>query len=219
MREIKKKSVIPIYGAAAAWALYCIFCPLYKTSDFLLLACVGFAVYAALSALFPGKKEYVEIPQEPVRTGDERIDALLQEGEKAVAELRDISSVIKNDAAIANGVVVVDDVVKLKLDEIIAVTDKIFKDLLEDPDDYKQIKRFSDFYLPTTIKLMRTYANFTKIGTNGENITETLERITNSLDMIIDSYKRFYDSLYENQALDIETDIRVLENILKKEWL
>ena len=205
--EIKKKSVIPVYGVAAVWALYCVFFPLFRTWHLILLACLAVLAYAVLSVLFPGKTEYIEIPEEPKRSGDETIDALLAEGEKAVAEMNRLRDAITGEQ------------VRLKLDEIISVTDKIFKNLLSDPDDYKQTKRFADFYLPTTIKLLHAYDRFGQSGASGINISGTIERIDTALDTILDSYKKFFDSLFENQALDIETDIIVLESMLKNEGL
>ena len=198
---------MPVYGVAVIWALYCFAFPLYKTWHFILLACLAVLSYMVLSLVFPGKTEHIEIPEEPKRTGREDLDALLSTGERAVAEMRLLRDTIPGDA------------LKKKIDDIVDVTDKIFKDLLEDPDDYKQVNRFADFYLPTTIKLLHTYDRFGRSGAEGENITGTLERIDTALDRILDSYKKFFDSLFENQALDIETDIRVLESILKQEGL
>ena len=205
MKEIKHKSIIPVYSVAIVWCLYCFLFPLYKTWHFLALACSAVVAYFALSSIFPGKIEYVEEPDEPVRTGDGLIDALLEEGEAVVAELRGLNTSIENVAV--NG----------KFAEIIAVVEKIFRDLIDDPGDYKQVKRFSQFYLPTTVKLMDAYDRFLKTDARGVNISGTLDRIESSLDLILDSYTRFFDSLFENQALDIETDIRVLENLLKEE--
>jgi len=205
--EIKKKSVIPLYGTAAVWVLYCLIFPLYRTWHFILLACVGVLVYFILSKLFPGRIERIEVPEEPERTGDERIDALLVEGETAVNEMRRLRSTITN----ANLVV--------KVDELIAVTDKIFKKLLIEPKAYKQVKRFADFFLPTSVKLIGTYDRFGQSGIKGENITSTMERIDSALDMTLDSYRKFFDSLFEDQALDIETDISVLETMLKRDGL
>ena len=203
--EIKKKSVIPVYGLAAAWLIYCLFFPLYMTWHFIALACAAALVYLGLSAIFPGKIEYIEIPEEPERTGDNLIDALLAEGEKAVAEMRRLYAKTS------------DGLMRQKLENLIAVTDKIFKNLLDDRDNYRQVKRFSEYYLPTTMKLLHTYEAFGTSGARGENITGTMERIDTALDTILDSYKKFFDALFEHRALDIETDIRVLENMLKKE--
>ena len=207
MIEIKKKSVIPVYGVAEAWVLYCIFFPLYKTWHFAALACTAALVFTALSALFRGKTLLVEVPEEPERTGDEKIDSLLADGERAVTELRTLQSSLQDKA------------VCQKLDEIITVIDKIFKKLLDSPGDYNQIRRFADFFLPTTIKLVHTYDRFGKSGAQGENITGTQERIDTALDTILESYKKFFDSLFMSQAIDIETDIRVLESMLKNEGL
>ena len=207
MIEKKKKSIVPVYGVAVVWLLYCLAFPLYKTWHFIILACAAVLAYFVLSLIFPGRTEYIEIPEEPVLTGDEKIDALLKEGEKAVLEMHRLQATIPEDS------------IKRKVGDIIDVTDKIFKDLLEDPNDYKQIKRFADFHLPTTIKLLHAYDRFGKSGVQGENIAGSMERIDTALDTILDSYKKFFDSLFENQALDIETDITVLETILKNEGL
>ena len=203
----KTKSVAPVYGIAVACILYCLIFPLYKTWHFILLVCIAAFIYFILSLIFPGKIEHIEIPEEPERTGDDKIDALLAEGETAVSEMRRLRDTIPGDN------------LKKKIDDIITITDKIFKDLIDDPDDYRQVKRFSDFYLPTTIKLLHAYDRFGKSGAGGENIEGTLERIDTALDTILESYKKFFDSLFENQAIDIETDIRVLESMLKQEGL
>ena len=202
MREIKKKSVIPIYGTGAVWALFCLFVPLYKTWHFIVLACCGVLAYAVLSALFPGKTEYV---QEPVKTGNEEIDALLREGEAAIAEMRRLRGAIKDES------------VASRVDAIIVISDKIFKNVIDDPADYRAVRRFADYYLPVTIKMLHTYDRLGKSGVEGENITGTIQRIDAVLNTILDSYNKLFDSLFENQALDIETDISVLETMLKKE--
>ena len=207
MKEVRKRSVAPLYGLASVWLIYCLVFPLYKPLHFLLLAIAGAAAYTALSLIFPGKTEYIREPEKPVETGNAEIDALLREGERAVSEMR------------IAGARITDEQVSKKVEEIIAITDKIFKNILDDPSDYRQVKRFSEFYLPTTIKLLHAYDRLGKSGVEGENITGTIKRIDEILDTIIASYKKFFDSLFENQALDIETDIQVLESIMKKEGL
>ena len=202
MREIRKKSVIPIYGLAAVWLLYCLIFPLYKTWHFIVLACCGALAYAGLSILFPGKTEHVA---EPVTTGNDELDALLREGEAAVSEMRRLGAGIRDEA------------VAKRVSKIIEITDKIFKNVIDDPSDYRKVRRFADFHLPTTIKLLHAYDRLGQSGVPGENITGTIQRIEAVLDTILESYNRLFDSLFENQALDIETDISVLETMLKKE--
>ena len=90
---------------------------------------------------------------------------------------------------------------------------------MDDPNDYKMIKRFSNYFLPTTIKLLNAYDRMSEINIDGENISATKQRINEILDTTITAYEKQYDALFANQALDIETDIIVLENMLKKEGL
>jgi len=207
MIEIKKKSVIPIYGTGAIWVLFCLFLPFQGISSFIVLACVGVFSYLILAMAFPGTIERIESTDLQKNSGDEKIDALVAEGEKSVAEMRSLSDTIP------------DENVKYKAESLVDITDKIFKKLLIEPNVYTQVKRFSDFFLPTSVKLLRTYSNFGQSGATGENISSTMERIDAALDTSLESYKKFYDSLFETQALDIETDITVFDTMLKKEGL
>jgi 5-bromo-4-chloroindolyl phosphate hydrolysis protein len=208
-KEVKIKSIVPIYGTAGVWLVYCLFFPLYKLTHFAILIVLGIAAYIILSQIFRGKTIYVE---EPVTTGNAEIDALLAEGTKAVTEMTRLRDSIR------------DEKVKSKTGEIIKITDQIYKDLLHDPNDYRQVKHFADFYLPTTIKLLQTYDRMGELGTAdgnfaGQNITGTIQRIEAILDMTLEGYQKQLDALFANQALDIETDITVLKTMLKKEGL
>ena len=205
--SVRRKSPLPVYGIAVIWIIYCTFFPLYLYWHFIIPTCLSVLTYILLSKLFPGKTEFIEIAEEPVRTGDEVIDELLAEGEKTIAEMTGINRSIA------------DDEVSQKINKLIIITDKIFKDLITDPGDFKKVKRFSELYLPTTLKLLRTYERFNHDAAAGGNIAGTLERIDLAFDTIIGSYEKFFDSLFEDQALDIETDITVLKTMLKNEGL
>lgn len=205
--EIRKKSIIPIYIAAAVWFIYCCFFPLYRTVHFVLLVALSLASYLISAKLIPDKIEYVEKPEEPVSTGDEQIDALYNEGREAVAEMRRLKDSIKEPE------------IQEKIGRIIDVTVKIFDDLLSDPSDYSKIKRFSSYYLPTTLKLLNSYEHLSAQGIDGENISTSLEKISGILDAATAAYEKLLDSLFAKQALDIETDITVMESMLKREGL
>ena len=149
----------------------------------------------------------MEVPPQPVTTGNAEIDALFRAGETAVAGMKHLRSTLPNKA------------LHPKTDELVEVTDKIFKDVIEDPDDFPQVKRFANYYLPTTIKLLNAYGRMYSQEIKGENISGTIGRTEAILDTTIAAYKKQLDSLFANQALDIETDIAVLEGMLKKEGL
>jgi hypothetical protein len=204
VREIKRPSAIPYYGACAAWLGYALIFPLYRLSDYVIFLAAGFLALAALRFAFPGRTELVEVPAE---TGDADVDALLREGEAAAKELRALTGDMPRGEA------------KTKAGALTDVVVKIFKDVREDRGDYRQVRRFADFYLPAAVKLLRAHGRLSASGGGGENVAGALKQIGGALDLLLSSCEKFYDALFRNQALDIETDIVVLEQMLKKDGL
>lgn len=180
---------------------------MYKLSHYFILIVLSVVVYIGLSKIFPGKVIYEEIPQEPETTGDPELDALLAEGKMAVQEMERLAKSIR------------DPEIREKIRKLTDLTDRIFKDAVEDPADIPQIRRFANYFLPTTIKLLNAYDRMDSQGISGENVTGTLERIRSILDTTVEAFQKQLDSLFANQALDIETDITVLETMLKREGL
>ena len=135
------------------------------------------------------------------------IDPIVEEGSRAMSEMGRLYMSIK------------DPEVRSKINEIIRITDKITQDAIDDPSDIPQIKKFFRYYLPTTIKLLNSYDRMASQGIEGENIDKSMKNITDMLDVAIEAYKKRLDSLFEDQALDIETDIDVMNQMLASEGL
>ena len=112
-----------------------------------------------------------------------------------------------------------DPEVRQKINEIMRVTDKITQDAISDPTDIPQIKKFMNYYLPTTIKLLNAYDRMSSQGIQGENLDKSMKSINEMLDDAIVAYQKMLDSLFANQALDIETDIEVMNTMLAREGL
>jgi hypothetical protein len=205
MKEIRKKSAAPIYIVGAIFVVWGLFLPLYALWHFVILAVTAALGYFAARKMFPDKITYVEVAVPPVETGDERIDALLREGEAVVGEMREIEHKLPSGA------------VREKIGELAGVTEKIFKNVIDDPSDFKQVRRFADVILPTTANILRSYEKSLKYGGDGQHASGMRARIEGALDSILDSFKRQYDALFYNQALDIETDLTVLKSLLNQE--
>ncbi len=206
-KEVRKKSVVPIYVVAAVCLLYALFFDLYKLWNFILLAVVLVFVYLIASKLFPGKKIIVEVPAEEQTTGNPEVDAVVREGKTAMKEMGRLYSSIDNPE------------VKKRIVEIMDISDKIVKNAVSDPKDIPNIKRFLNYYLPTTIKLLNAYDRMAIQGIEGENITGSIKRIEEMLDTVVTSYKKQLDSLFADEAMDIETDIVVMDGLLRREGL
>ena len=135
----------------------------------------------------------------------EPVQQVVDAGEKAHDELTRLYATIPDLA------------VKRKIQEIIDISDKIVADAVADPSDVPQIKKFLDYYLPTTIKLLNSYERMSAQGIEGKNISKTKDSINEMLDTAIDAYKKLLDSLFADQAMDVETDIQVMNTLLKRE--
>ena len=57
------------------------------------------------------------------------------------------------------------------------------------------------------------------LGVEGENISGTMQRVENMMDTIVKAFEKQLDALFGSEALDISTDITVLENMMAREGL
>ena len=106
-----------------------------------------------------------------------------------------------------------------KAEKIEELTANIFKIVEETPSKRPRIDRFLSYYLPTTTKLLRTYASFEKQGVKGENITKAKEKIARTLDGLITGFELQLDRLFEADVMDIAAEIKVLENLMRQDGL
>ncbi len=112
-----------------------------------------------------------------------------------------------------------DEGVSRRIDEMEDLTSRIFKAVQDKPEKEPQIKSFMSYYLPTTLKLLSSYAEFERSGAAGENITSAKAEIERILDTLVDGFRKQLDKLYESDAMDISSDIDVLETMLKRDGL
>ena len=226
-----------IYSFLITWLFLSIFFPMYRLGSLLLALGAGLAV-AYFFGLAAGKRsgkresrrrekvqrktvdttvrkvgEQAAPKEEPQVKAVEKksygpeVDPIIEEGNKALSEMGRLYMSIK------------DPEIRIKINEIMRITDKIIQDAIADPSDIPKIRKFMNYYLPTTIKLLNAYDRMDSQGIEGENIDKSLKSITEMLDAAIAAYKKQLDSLFANQALDIETDIAVMNAMLNREGL
>ncbi len=229
----RRSGLRPIYSFLITWIIFSAFFPLYEIWGLLLALGAGLgAAYlfgrasakneaAAQTATEAPKTEQKKTTYQQVqekakeqaqaaarkKSYGPEIDPIVEEGNKALAEMGRLYMSIK------------DTDVRGKINEIMRVTDKIVQDAISDPSDIPQIKKFMNYYLPTTIKLLNAYDRMSAQGIEGENLDKSMKSINEMLDDAIDAYKKMLDSLFANQALDIETEIDVMNTMLAREGL
>lgn len=106
-----------------------------------------------------------------------------------------------------------------KLYRLEDVVDKIFAQVKRNPAQIPELRRFIDYYMPMTLKLVQTYQELDAQPTAGQNILRAKEEIEKTLDTINQAFENLFDSLFEHTAVDITSDITVLKNMLRQEGL
>lgn len=106
-----------------------------------------------------------------------------------------------------------------KISRLEAVAAKIFEQARTDPDKLPQMRKFMDYYLPTSLKLLNTYAELDNQGVEGENISESKRRIELTMDTLVKAFENQLDRLFASDALDVSTDIDVMQNMLRADGL
>lgn len=205
MKKIVHKSAAPIYAAAVVWVLYALLLPLYKPGHFIMAAAASVVVF--LIARIFCKDVVEEVEEKPQPTGNPELDKMISDGELAIREMKRLNDSIK------------DETISRQIDRLEEVSGKIFDCVKADPKKLPQIRKFMNYYLPTTLKLLNAYDRMSSQGVEGQNISGTMERVESMMSSIVTAFERQLDSLFGDQALDISTDITVLENMMAREGL
>lgn len=207
MREELRKPPIPFYIVGIFWLIYVLVFPMYRVFDFIIAGVLSIIIYFVVNKLTPYTAVMVPIKEDPIRSGNEAVDDIITDG---LAYLMDIKKA--NDE-------ILDEKITNQITRMETATDKIFRYIAKHPEDASQIRKFMNYYLPTLLKLLNTYISFNEQGVQGGNITNTMENIEGILSTIADAFETQLDNLFADDALDISTDIKVLETILAQEGL
>lgn len=112
---------------------------------------------------------------------------------------------------------IADPVLSAKIDRLEEIAAKIFRAVEEDPKKAGRIDTFLNYYLPTTQKLLDSYAKFEAAGVEGENLRQAKQRIETTMDSIVKGFEHQLDELYKAEAMDVDSDIRVMEHFLRRD--
>ncbi len=111
------------------------------------------------------------------------------------------------------------EVISNKLYQLEDVTTRIFAYVEQRPEKLPDIRRFMEYYLPTTIKLVNAYCEFEGQPIPLESAQQSKKEIEESLDTINQAFLALLDNLYQDDAIDISTDISALKAMLAQEGL
>jgi len=109
--------------------------------------------------------------------------------------------------------------ISAKLDRLEKIVRSIFEQVERNPESAPDLHKLMSYYLPTTRKLVDTYATLDAQHIEGDNIENAKKQIENSLDTINDAYEKLFDSFFRQTAWDVGTDVSVMKSMLQQDGL
>ena len=140
-------------------------------------------------------------------TGNPEVDELLKKGREMIAEIRRENDLIP-DSSLSD-----------KLDRLENQCAEIFRAVYDKPHKVSQIRKFMEYYLPTTLKMVKGYRMLDERGVNGADAVAARNRIDDALLVVLQGCEKMLDKLYQDDVLDLTTDIDVLEQMLRRDGL
>lgn len=138
---------------------------------------------------------------------DPEIKKAINEGRKLITEIKQANILIPGQE------------ISRKLDKLEIVVGKIFDYVEIHPEKFIQIKKFTEYFLPTTFKLVDAYKKLDYQSIQGENILNSKKEIEETMDTINLAFENLLDDLFHDMSMDISTDISVLETMFAQEGL
>lgn len=202
--EKRTRPVLPIYLAALVWPVGALLLPAYRLSNLLIIAGLSLAAYGLGTKFCPTR---VIRKQVPYATGSENVDTMLSGISANLDKLHALNAAIP------------DPELSTAMTRMEKAGRSIAAAVEQAPDKARSIDRFARYYLPEVIKLMTTYANMEKNGVKGGNADQILTELRRNAATTAKAFENQLDALYSAEAMDISTDIEVLDGILKSQNL
>ena len=135
------------------------------------------------------------------------VEKVISEGKEYIRKIRECNQNISEEE------------ITSKISHMEMLIQKIFDRVKEDPDALDDIQKLMEYYLPTTVKLLEAYQQLDSQPVQGENIRSSKTEIEQTLDTLNLAFERLLDSLFEEVAWDVSSDISVLHTMLAQEGL
>ena len=139
--------------------------------------------------------------------GDEEVSRILMEGQEYLNIVRDCNAKIPDAEMTA------------KLSSLENIMYRIFERVKANPSSAKKVRRLMEYYLPATKKLLYAYIDLDRQPEVGDNIRKTKREIEDTLGTINDGFEKLLDSMFEDMAWDVSSDISVMKNLMQQDGL
>ena len=198
-----KPSNKPFIVTGLLWSVLAFIFPMYKYSSYLILAIICIVAYVLMRKLKIFKDVSIQYEEE-LSYEEMELEDILSTGQSYLDSFAQVKKQIGNYE------------VRVDIDGIIQICNSILEEVKKDPKDAKHIRKFISYYLPMIDKMLKSYVDFEKT-TSTTQIEESKTKIENMLKTVQKAFTSLYDSLHEEEAIDISSDIKVLEQMMAQE--
>ena len=150
------------------------------------------------------EREKQRIESDPVQ---KELSLVLAEGNRYVKEIRRLNDEILGE-----------DISK-QLDKIEEIVASIFELVKRKPDKIPELRKLMQYYLPMTIKVVTSYRDFENERVPSEQLEESKQEIRETLDKVKVAFVALREKLFQEDVLDVSTDLDVLEAMMSQEGL
>lgn len=137
----------------------------------------------------------------------EEVRTVIREGREYLRQIKESNDAIPGEE------------ISAKISRLELVIERIFDRVEQHPDLVEELRRFMKYYLPTTVKLLKAYEELDRQEVQGPNIQKSKKEIENTLDTIHQAFENLLDSFFEDTAVDISSDISVMQTLMAQEGL
>ena len=175
--------------------------------------------------------QYLKLEEDRKRSEEDKKAAILEKEQKNLRQQEEngrlspqVRKVIEAGDAYVEKIRACNDAIpgaeiSAKISRMETVIDRIFDRVEQNPEAVDDIRRMMDYYLPTTIKLLEAYQELDAQPVDGANIRSSKEEIEKTLDTLNTAFEKLLDSLFQDTAWDVSSDISVLRTMLAQEGL
>lgn len=202
--EVRRKSVLPWYFAGLVWLVGALALPIYQLWALVVVAVLSVVGFVAARRVCP---DVISRKEVPFMTGKEDADQMLALIDQKRRELHELNVRIE-DAPLSAA-----------MDRMEKACLGILNEVEQHPEKAAQVRRFANYYLQDAVKILTLYAELEEKGVQGENAAGVRAEVAQNAQTIATAFENQLDSLFARDALDISTDLEVLNGMLKGQGL
>lgn len=148
--------------------------------------------------------EKQKIERDPIQ---KELLQLITEGNRYVKEIRRLNDEILGED------------ISSQLDKIEEIIASIFEIIKRKPEKRMELRKLMQYYLPMTVKVVTSYRDFENERVPSKQLEESKKEIRETLDKVITAFEALREKIFQEEVLDVSTDLDVLEAMMSQEGL